>query len=87
MTHILLRDDLRRLNQGRVDEHMAEDQKSPGETIVHQLRNYLSILIGFCDLLLHELSEDDPKYADTLEMKKAAVSAMELVPELSRRLQ
>ena len=67
---------------GRVrDRPMEEDD------LVHNLKNHLSIIVGFCDLLLDELPQDDPRHADVLEVHKAARAAMALVPELARRLQ
>jgi hypothetical protein len=63
------------------------DQPMQGEDeILHQLKNHLAIVVGFCDLLLEELPEEDPRHADILEVDKAARAAMALVPELARRL-
>jgi hypothetical protein len=63
------------------------DQPMQGEDeILHQFKNHLAIVVGFCDLLLEELPEDDPRHADILEVDKAARAAMALVPELARRL-
>jgi hypothetical protein len=54
--------------------------------LLHQFKNYLAVIVGFCDLLLNELTLGDPKHADVVEVRKAAQSAMLLLPELSRRL-
>ena len=64
---------------------MTDDaaQESP---LVHQLKNHLSIVIGFCDLLLEDMAQDDPKRGDIQEMRKAGQAALELIPDLSARM-
>jgi len=54
--------------------------------LLHQLKNHLSIVIGFCDLLLGDLPQDDPKRADIQEMRKAGQAALALLPDLSARM-
>jgi hypothetical protein len=54
--------------------------------LFHAFKNHLSVIIGFCDLLLNELPEDDPKRADILEVRKAGEAAIALLPELSEHL-
>ena len=54
--------------------------------VMHEFKNHLSVIIGFCDLLLRDLPEDDPKRADILEMRKAGHTAIALLPELSKRM-
>ena len=54
--------------------------------LVHEFKNHLSVIVGFCDLLLRDLPEDDPKRADILEMRKAGHTAIALLPELSERM-
>jgi len=46
---------------------------------LHDVRNQLSIIVGFCDLLLGEIPEHDRKHADLLEISKAAQSAIALL--------
>jgi hypothetical protein len=53
---------------------------------IHQLKNHLSIIIGFCDLLLSDLPGDDPKRVDIQEMRKAGQAALELLPNLATRM-
>jgi hypothetical protein len=53
---------------------------------IHQLKNHLSIIIGFCDLLLGDLAGDDPKRVDIEEMRKAGQAALELLPNLATRM-
>jgi hypothetical protein len=55
--------------------------------LVHQFKNYLAVVVGFCDLLLGELPGDDPRHKDVAEIRKAAQSALGLVPEITRRLE
>ena len=55
--------------------------------VLHQLKNHLSTILGFCDLLLDDLAEGDPRHRDVLEVHRAAHAAMALMPELARRLQ
>ena len=52
---------------------------------LHNVRNHLSIILGFCDLLIAEIPDTDRKHADLLEIRKAAAAAsaiLEHLPEL-----
>jgi hypothetical protein len=62
------------------------DQPTGDPEIVHHFKNYVSIIMGFCDLLLSEMPADAPQRADILEIRKAAEAAMGLIPELARRI-
>lgn len=63
---------------------------SPGDILesplLHQLKNHLSIILGFCDLLISDLPPDDQKRADIDEMRKAAQAALDLLPDVSARM-
>jgi signal transduction histidine kinase len=50
---------------------------------IHEMRNYLSIVLGFVELLLVDTSDGDRRREDLLEIKQAADRAMALLPELS----
>ena len=50
---------------------------------MHNIRNHLSVIIGFCDLLLGEIASTDRKHADILEMRKAAHAAIALLEGLN----
>ena len=50
--------------------------------LVHEFKNYLAVIVGFCDLLLSELPADDPRRADVEEMHKAGHAAITLLPRL-----
>jgi len=54
--------------------------------LLHEFKNHLSVVVGFCELLLRSLPEHDPKRADILEVQKAGHAAIALLPELSERL-
>jgi two-component sensor histidine kinase len=54
--------------------------------LVHQLKNHLAIIVGFCDLLISETPDEDPRKADLLDVQKAARDAMAVMPEIARRL-
>ena len=56
------------------------DADSP--SVLHELKNHLSVIVGFCDLLLHDLPLDDPKRKDIGEMRRAGTAALALVSEL-----
>jgi hypothetical protein len=53
---------------------------------LHQLKNHLSIIIGFCDLLLGDLPSNDPKRVDIQEMRKAGQAALEMLPNIAARM-
>jgi signal transduction histidine kinase len=52
---------------------------------IHRLRNLLSIVVSFSDLLLLDLAEDDQRRSDVSEIDKAARAALALIPELTTR--
>jgi hypothetical protein len=66
-------------------ESSPADEIGGNDPIVHAIKNHLSAIVGFCDLLLRELPEGDPKRADVLEMHKAGHAAIQLLPQLSAR--
>jgi signal transduction histidine kinase len=47
----------------------------------HELKNQLGIVLGFTELLLTEMEQDDPWRADVAEIRAAAARALELVNE------
>jgi len=51
--------------------------------VVHEFSNHLSVIVGFCELLLKDLPEDDPRTADIVEIHRAAQAAIALLPRLS----
>jgi hypothetical protein len=65
---------------------MTAADLSPEPPELHQLKNHLSIIIGFCDLLLGDLANNDPKRVDIQEMRKAGQAALEMLPSLATRM-
>jgi hypothetical protein len=49
----------------------------------HALRNHLAIILGFAELLMHEVPADDPRLGDYREIHKAATAALRLIAESS----
>lgn len=50
---------------------------------VHRLKNKLAIILGFCELLLSEMPEDNPQRADVAQIYDAAKSALAELPPLA----
>ena len=55
--------------------------------VIHRLKNHLSVIVGFCDLLLSECPEGDARRRDLVEVDKAARAAMAIMPEVVRRVE
>ena len=47
---------------------------------VHRLRNQLAIILGFCELMLGDLKDDDKRRNDVLRIQEACQSALKEVP-------
>lgn len=45
----------------------------------HSLKNYIAIVLGYSDLLIADMAEDDPRRDDVTEIHKAAMSALKLI--------
>jgi signal transduction histidine kinase len=56
-----------------------QEQALPPQRLGHDLSNQLSIILGFTELLLAGMADDDPRKADLQEIDKAAQTAMLLV--------
>jgi hypothetical protein len=48
---------------------------------VHDMKNYLGIVIGYSNLLLEELPPEDPRRTDIDEIRKAGEAAIALIEE------
>ena len=46
---------------------------------VHALSNHLAVILGFIELVLAETKPDDPRRADLVEIRDAAVEAARLI--------
>ena len=55
--------------------------------VMHELKNHLAVIMGFCDLLVSDAPAGDPRTRDLQEVCKAARQAMAAIPEIARRLQ
>jgi hypothetical protein len=51
---------------------------------IHRLRNHICIVVGFCELLLAETPEGDPRRADLTEMHRAALAALAIMSDVGR---
>lgn len=52
--------------------------------VVHRLKNYLSVVLGFSDLLLQDVPDDDPRHADLMALRQAAQDAMSVTAQLGQ---
>jgi hypothetical protein len=65
---------------------MSETDPTGEPDVIHQLKNHLAIIVGFCDLLLADFPPEDQRYGDLLEVQKAARDAMEMMPAIVERM-
>jgi hypothetical protein len=65
---------------------MSEPPQRSDVELIHQFKNYLSIIVGFSGLLLEGFEPSDQRHLDLIEIQKAANGALALVPELSKRI-
>lgn len=56
------------------------------DQVIHDLKNQLAVIVGFCDLLVSDAAPGDPRTRDLLEVDQAARQAMAAIPEIARRL-
>ena len=52
------------------------------DSVVHAFKNQLTVIVGFCDLLLIELPEGDKTREDVNEIRKAAHVALDLARQM-----
>ena len=52
---------------------------SESRRFVHDMKNYLGVIIGYSSLLLEELPPEDPRQGDLDEIRKAGEAAIALV--------
>jgi signal transduction histidine kinase len=50
---------------------------------VHRLKNKLAVILGFCELLLGEMPENDPHRADVEQIQVAGKAALTELPPLA----
>lgn len=61
------------------------DPADARDDLVHEFRNHLTVIVGYCDLLMRQLPEADPRRADVAQMHDAGHAALALLPKLSAR--
>jgi len=49
---------------------------------VHRLKNQLAIILGFCELLLEDMPDDEVRRGDIAQIQQAARTALEQLPPL-----
>jgi hypothetical protein len=59
------------------------DSDTPEPEALHSLRNHIAVVVSFSELLLGELPADDRRHRDVLEIRKAALAAMAMLPEVT----
>ena len=64
---------------------MADDRPLEDD-ILHTLKNHLAVVQGFCELLIAEMDEGDPRRPDLVEMQSSVQAASALLPEIARRM-
>jgi hypothetical protein len=45
----------------------------------HSLKNYIAIILGYADLVIEDMADDDPRLPDLREIHKAATAAVTLL--------
>ena len=54
----------------------------PEREVIHTLKNHLSVIIVLTELVMSELPADAPAREDLAHVRKAAVDALALTPQL-----
>ena len=65
--------------------HQSEKMEAVGQLaggIAHDLNNILTVILGYCDMVIGGLSEADPRYGDLREIWQAGTRASALVRQL-----
>ncbi|HEV3218106.1 MAG TPA: hypothetical protein VGZ27_20435 [Vicinamibacterales bacterium] len=52
-------------------------------SFVHDMKNYLGIVIGYANLMLDEMPPDDPRRGDVDEIRKAGDAALARLAQLA----
>lgn len=61
-----------------------DDPMPDHDELQHTFKNHLSVIVGFCDMLLLDLPPQDQTRESVEEIRKAAHAALGLVPRLQR---
>ena len=54
----------------------------PASKITHDFKNQLGIILGFSELLLADMADDDLRKPDIAEIRRAALIALQLVERI-----
>jgi hypothetical protein len=65
---------------------MPDSDLLTNREIIHALKNHLTVVVGFSELVLSDTSADDPRRADLADVTKAAREAMAILPEIVKRM-
>ena len=57
-------------------------QRTADPKVKHDIKNQLGIVLGFTELLLADMPDDDPRKADLMEIRAATMMTMELINPL-----
>ena len=52
--------------------------------LVHRFNNQIAVALGFCNLLLDEMSADDPRRSDLEQIRQAIEEATALLPQIAK---
>lgn len=55
----------------------------PDGLFIHDMKNQLGIILGFCELLMDTTPPSDPRHVDVLEIQKAATAALALLAPIA----
>ena len=58
---------------------MSQERPRLDGPAIHQLSNYLAVILGFVELIIADTPQDNPKYPDLIEIRNAAVEAARLI--------
>jgi len=61
------------------------DEPTQEPELLHQFKNHLTVIVGYCRLLSEELTDERARN-DIAEINKVACDALALIPELAARL-
>lgn len=59
---------------------------APESETIHAFKNQLAIIIGFAEVLLDDLADDDPRRNDIEEIRRAGYAALALVRKMANDL-
>jgi hypothetical protein len=67
------------------DQDPREDLLVLDRVAQHMIRNHLSIIQGFCDVIQHDVGPSNPLFEDLLQIKQAAEAALAILNGAQQR--